>query len=76
MARLQAEARAPADAGLTFSPAVNANSQRLALSKQIRELRDEVPAFRRLGAQSRRSPREDQGKGTSSSLNWLLATAF
>ncbi len=42
-------AKDAAEAGVsTFSPAVNANSQRMALAKQIRELRDELPACRRL----------------------------
>lgn len=76
MAKLQAEARAPADAAMTFSPTVNANSQRLALSKQIRELHDEVPAYRRLGALRRPSPKEGLGEATVFSLNWSLATAF
>ena len=76
MAKLQAEAHAPADAGMTFSPAVNANSERLALFKQIRELQDEVPAYRRLGALRRSSPKEGQGKARILSLNCSLATAF
>lgn len=76
MAKLQAEAHAPAAAGMTFSPAVNANSERLALSKQIRELHDEIPAYRRLGALRRPSPKEGQGEARILSLNWSIATAF
>ena len=64
LARLQAAAQ-PAGAALTFSPAVNERSLRLALSKQIRELLDEVPAFQRLGAARRRPPRSDAGKAVS-----------
>ncbi|EIE27456.1 hypothetical protein COCSUDRAFT_39121 [Coccomyxa subellipsoidea C-169] len=43
-------AREAADADATFSPAVNDKSLRMALAKQIRELRDEVPASQRLSA--------------------------
>ena len=68
LAQLQAAAQ-PAEATLTFSPAVNEKSLRLALSKQIRELLDEVPAFQRLGAARRRPPRSDAGKDVS--LHWL-----
>ena len=41
-------AREAADADATFSPEVNDRSLRMALAKQIRELRDEVPASQRL----------------------------
>ncbi len=43
-------AREAADTDATFSPAVNDKSLRMALAKQIRELRDEVPASQRLSA--------------------------
>ena len=46
-------------------PAVALPSARLALSKQIRELLDEVPAFQRLGAARRRPPGSDAGEDTS-----------
>ena len=64
LARLQAAAQ-PAEAAPTFSPAVNERSLRLALSKQIRELLDEVPAFQRLGAARRRPPGSDAGEDMS-----------
>ena len=64
LARLQAAAQ-PAGAAPTFSPAVNERSLRLALSKQIRELLNEVPAYQRLGAARRRPPRSDAGEDVS-----------
>ena len=72
LARLSAAAQ-PAGATPTFSPAVNERSLRLALSKQIRELLDEVPAFQRLGAACRRPPRSDAGEDMS--LPWRTPQA-
>lgn len=54
-------ARDAADADMTFSPVVNETSQRMALAKQIRELRDEVPASRRL-SMARSLPIATQGQ--------------
>lgn len=48
-----ARARVAAEAGdgeLTFAPAINDRSLRLALVKEIRELRDRLPACARLAA--------------------------
>ena len=53
----------PAEGEETFSPAVNERSMRMALTKQIRELHDEVPAYQRLGALHRQAPKLDSGKG-------------
>lgn len=53
-------AREAADADATFSPAVCDRSLRLALAKQIRELRDELPAAQRLSA-ARALPAAAQG---------------
>ena len=72
LARLQAAAQPP-EAAPTFSPAVNERSLRLALSKQIRELLDEVPAFQRLGAARSRPPRSDAGDDMS--LPWRTLQA-
>lgn len=52
----------PAEGEETFSPAVNERSMRMALTKQIRELHDEVPAYQRLGALHRQAPKQDSSK--------------
>ena len=63
LAKLQAAAR-PEEAEETFSPATNERSARMALSKQIRELHDELPAYERLGGQRCPAPMHDHGERT------------
>ena len=45
---------------------------RMALTKQIRELRDEVPAYQRLGALRRPAPMQDPGDGRGCSFLPLI----
>ena len=71
LAKLQAAVQ-PAEGVETYSPAVNEKSMRMALTKQIRDLHDEVPAYQRLGALRRQAPNKDQG-GSQCWLRYMLS---
>ena len=76
-----ARARETAEAGdgeLTFAPAINDNSLRLALAKELRELRDHQPACARLmgsAAPDRAPSRAAQGRVSGSPRIRLMLDA-
>jgi hypothetical protein len=58
------------DPNLTFAPAVNDRSMRLAISKELREVREDVPLADRLT--SRQPLKLNPGQSHTSFIDWLM----
>ena len=57
------------DPDMTFAPAINERSMRMAISKELREVREDVPVANRLTL--RQPPKLTAGKGPLPDV-WLL----